>query len=73
MSQTDGHSTRVYTVSGMTCSHCVLSVREEVSEVPGVQDVHVELASGRLTVAGEDVSDEAVRAAVADAGYEVVS
>lgn len=69
-SQTD--STRDYTVSGMTCSHCVLSVREEVLEVAGVQDVDIDLASGRLTVTGESVSDEAVKAAVADAGYEVV-
>ena len=69
-SQTD--ATRTYTVSGMTCSHCVLSVREEVSEVAGVSDVDVDLASGRLTVTGESVSDEAVKAAVADAGYEVV-
>ena len=63
---------REYIVSGMTCSHCVLSVREEVSEVAGVQAVEVELASGRLTVTGENVSHDAVEAAVADAGYEVV-
>ena len=69
-SQTD--ATRTYSVSGMTCSHCVLSVREEVSEVAGVQNVDVDLSSGRLTVTGENVSDEAVKAAVADAGYEVV-
>ena len=59
-----------YTVQGMTCTHCVLSVTEEVSEVTGVQDVDVDLASGRLVVRG-DVDDAAVRAAVADAGYEV--
>ena len=62
-----------YTVSGMTCSYCVFSVREEVSGVAGVRDVEVDLASGRLIVVGEGVSDEAVEAAVADAGYEVVS
>jgi copper chaperone CopZ len=62
---------REYTVQGMTCAHCVMSVREEVSEVPGVRAVDVELASGRLTVTGEDVSDDAVAAAVAEAGYEV--
>ena len=72
-SQTSSDTTRNFTVSGMTCSHCVLSVREEVSEVAGVQDVAVDLASGRLTVTGENVADDAVRAAVADAGYEVVS
>jgi copper chaperone len=64
---------RDYTVQGMTCSHCVLSVREELSQVPGVRAVDVELASGRVTVTGRDVSDDAVRAAVAEAGYEVAA
>jgi copper chaperone len=63
--------TREYTVQGMTCAHCVMSVREEVSEVPGVDAVDVDLASGRLTVSGAGISDDAVRAAVAEAGYEV--
>ena len=62
---------RSYTVTGMTCDHCVLSVREEVSEVSGVETVDVDLASGRLTVTGEGLDDDAVRAAVAEAGYEV--
>jgi copper chaperone len=61
--------TRSYLVSGMTCDHCVLSVREEVSEVSGVESVDVELASGRLTVGGDGFGDESIRAAVAEAGY----
>jgi copper chaperone len=65
--------TRDYTVQGMTCSHCVLSVREEVSEVPGVSTVDVDPASGRMTVTGQDIDDDAVFAAVADAGYEVAA
>jgi copper chaperone len=74
MSQaTQSTETREYTVHGMTCSHCVLSVREEVSEVEGVSAVDVDLASGRMTVTGEDLSDDAVRAAVAEAGYEVAT
>ena len=64
---------RTYTVTGMTCNHCVLSVQEEVSEVEGVTAVDVDLASGRLTVSGEDVSDAAVKAAVEEAGYEVTA
>jgi copper chaperone len=64
---------RDYDVQGMTCDHCVLSVREEVSELPGVSAVDVDLASGRLTVTGRAVSDAAVRGAVADAGYEVAA
>ena len=63
---------RTYTVSGMSCNHCVLSVSEEVGSLAGVERVDVELASGRLIVDG-DASDEAVRDAVAEAGYEVVS
>ena len=65
--------TRDYTVEGMTCSHCVLSVREEVAEVAGVSAVDVDLASGRMTVTGQDVDDDAVRQAVAEAGYEVAA
>ena len=71
MSEAD--TLREYTVEGMTCGHCVASVREEVSEVAGVSAVDVELASGRMTVAGETVDDDAVRAAVAEAGYEVAT
>ena len=65
--------TRAYTVQGMTCAHCVMSVREEVSEVAGVRSVDVDLASGRMAVTGDRIDDAAVRAAVEEAGYEVVS
>ena len=65
--------TTTYTVQGMTCEHCVLSVREEVSEVDGVSAVAVELASGHVTVSGEGVDDSAVRAAVVEAGYQVAA
>lgn len=60
-----------YTVSGMTCQHCVSSVTEEVREVAGVRDVQVELDSGRLTVVG-DAEPAAVQAAVEEAGYSAV-
>lgn len=65
-------STATYTVVGMTCAHCVTSVTEEVSQVPGVTGVDVDLASGGLTVTSDTPVDEgAVRAAVEEAGYEV--
>jgi copper chaperone len=65
-------STATYTVTGMTCGHCVASVTEEVSQVPGVTTVDVDLESGGLTVTSEAPVDEAaVRAAVEEAGYEV--
>ncbi|MFW6773678.1 heavy-metal-associated domain-containing protein [Nocardioides sp. CPCC 205120] len=63
-------STETYTVTGMTCGHCVASVREEVGEIPGVQDVQVDLESGRVTVTSESAIDrEVVAAAVDEAGY----
>jgi copper chaperone len=62
-----------YTVYGMTCDHCVLSVTEEVAEVAGVENVDVDLNSGRLAVIGTGYSDDAIKTAVADAGYEAVA
>jgi copper chaperone CopZ len=56
----------------MTCDHCVLSVTEEVSEIDGVEAVEVDLESGRMAVTGTGYSDDAVKAAVAEAGYEAV-
>jgi len=65
-------STATYTVVGMTCDHCVNAVTEEVSQVPGVIGVEVDLDSGDLTVTSDAPVDEtAVRAAVEEAGYEV--
>jgi copper chaperone CopZ len=57
----------------MTCEHCVMSVTDEVSEVAGVDGVSVDLAAGVLTVTGDRFTDDAVKAAVAEAGYEVVA
>jgi copper chaperone len=65
-------TTTTYTVTGMTCGHCVSSVTEEVSEVAGVTDVQVDLDSGRMVVTG-DADETAVRAAVAEAGYAVAT
>jgi copper ion binding protein len=65
-------STATYTVVGMTCGHCVNAVTEEVSQLPGVTGVDVDLTSGGVTVTSEAPVDEsAVRAAVEEAGYEV--
>ena len=62
---------RVYTVTGMTCSHCTAAVADEVGAVAGVTGVEVELATGRLAVRGEGYDDAAIAAAVQEAGYEV--
>ncbi|MFF4350223.1 heavy-metal-associated domain-containing protein [Streptomyces sp. NPDC001530] len=60
-----------YTVTGMSCAHCVASVTEEVSEVPGVTEVVVDLAANAVTVHGTGLDDALVRAAIVEAGYGV--
>ena len=66
-------TTTQFQVTGMTCGHCEMSVREEVSEVPGVQGVEVSHETGLLTVSStQGVDDAAVRAAVDEAGYSAV-
>jgi len=65
-------TTQTYTVTGMTCGHCVASVTEEVQEIPGVENVDVVLETGSLTVtSAEPVADGAVQAAVEEAGYQL--
>ncbi|TYB60288.1 heavy-metal-associated domain-containing protein [Nonomuraea sp. PA05] len=67
-------STTTYTVNGMTCGHCVSSVKEEVGEVAGVTGVEVDLATGLLTVDSDGPVDPAkIVAAVEEAGYEVAN
>ena len=64
--------TSTYTVAGMTCGHCVSSVTEEVSEIPGVESVDVVLETGAVTITSAEPLDEgAVRAAVEEAGYQL--
>ena len=65
-------TTQTYTVTGMTCGHCVASVTEEVQEIPGVENVDVVLETGSLTVtSAEPVDDAAVKTAVEEAGYQL--
>ncbi|MDA8436222.1 MAG: cation transporter [Actinomycetales bacterium] len=67
-------STTTWTVQGMTCGHCVHAVTTEISAIPGVAAVAVDLASGLVTVTAEpDPSPEAVAAAVDEAGYTLVT
>ncbi|MET8824153.1 heavy-metal-associated domain-containing protein [Streptomyces rochei] len=64
---------KVYDVKGMTCAHCVQAVSSELSGLPGVEDVQVDLPSGQVTVTSEQPLDRsAVAAAVDEAGYELV-
>ena len=62
--------TVVYTVPGIHCAHCAASIREEVSEVAGVDNVEVDIDSKVVEVSGDELSDDALRAAIREAGYE---
>ncbi len=64
--------TTTYTVSGMSCEHCVQAVTGELSVVSGVADVRVDLDTGAVTVtSAAPLAVDAVRAAVDEAGYEL--
>ncbi len=66
-------SLSVITVTGMTCEHCEKAVRTEISAIPGVSQVDVDLASGEVKVMAEPAPETAaLRAAVEEAGYQLV-
>jgi copper chaperone len=59
-----------YSVAAIHCAHCATSIREEVSEVEGVQDVDVDIESKIVTIHGLELDDVALRAAIEEAGYD---
>ena len=64
--------TQTYTVTGMTCSHCVNSVSTEIGKLDGVRDVQVDLSTGKVTVTSDQpLTDAAIDAAIDEAGYQV--
>lgn len=67
-------STVTVTVTGMSCGHCVSSIREEVGGIPGVTGVNVNLANGKVTIDSEDpVDPDAIKSAVEEAGYRLAA
>ena len=62
--------TVTYNVPAIHCEHCAMSIREEVSEVEGVDAVVVDLESKVVSISGRELDDVALRAAIAEAGYE---
>ncbi|WP_295806812.1 heavy-metal-associated domain-containing protein [uncultured Corynebacterium sp.] len=64
-------ATKNYTVTGMTCGHCEMSVKEEIGDIAGVTEVTADHATGAVSVSGEGFTDEQVAAAVTEAGYEL--
>jgi copper chaperone CopZ len=69
---TDAPTTQHITVEGMTCGHCVAAVRDEISQLPGVTSVEVDLDSGRVDIAAlAPVDPAALATAVDEAGYSI--
>ena len=67
-------TTTTVTVTGMSCGHCAASVREEITEIPGVRAVEVDVTSGMVTIDSDSVVEpSAIRSAVEDAGYQLAS
>ncbi|CAN5840729.1 MAG: heavy-metal-associated domain-containing protein [Actinobacteria bacterium] len=60
-----------YSVPAIHCAHCAASIREEVSEVAGVDEIDVDLDDKRVTIQGRELDEVALRAAIAEAGYEI--
>jgi len=64
-------STRSIAVTGMTCDHCARAVRAEISKLPGITDVDVDVTAGTVRISGEPLpGDASLREAVEEAGYE---
>ena len=64
--------TETYAVPAMHCGHCERAVKSELGAVAGVESVDVDLETKLVTVRGRDLDDRALRAAIAEAGYEAV-
>lgn len=63
--------TRYISVVGMTCDHCARAVTAEVSKLPGVTDVDVDVTAGKVRItASQPLDDAALREAIDEAGYE---
>jgi copper chaperone len=62
--------TKTFAVPAIHCSHCAASIKEEVSDVEGVQAVDVDLETKVVTIRGQSLDDRALREAIAEAGYE---
>ena len=60
-----------YSVPGMSCGHCVAALTSEIEKVVGVSSVDVDLNTKRVAVAGDELDDAAVRAAIDEARYDV--
>lgn len=69
-------TSKIINVDGMTCDHCVKAVTEEISKIPSVIEVNIDLHAGEISpvtiTAGDEISDADIATAVEEAGYSIV-
>lgn len=66
-------STITYSVPGISCGHCRMAITNEVAPLPGVESVEVDLDAKTVTVTGDALDEQAIIAAIDEAGYEVAA
>jgi copper chaperone CopZ len=64
-------NTFTYSVPGASCAHCQAAISDEVSALPGVEAVEVDLETKIVAVTGDPLDEQAIIAAIDEAGYEV--
>ena len=65
--------TLTFSVPDVSCGHCRMAITNEVAPLPGVESVEVDLDSKTVTVTGEPLDEQAIIAAIDEAGYEVAA
>lgn len=64
---------KIVSISGMSCAHCVAHVETALKGLPGADKVKVDLKKNQAELKADGISDEAIQAAIADAGYTVTA
>ncbi|MBU5316490.1 cation transporter [Clostridium bornimense] len=64
---------KVIKIEGMSCEKCVAHVKEALEDIAGIENVTVDLKEGKAVVEGSNVSDEVIKEAIEDEGYDVIS
>lgn len=62
---------KILMVEGMTCGHCEKAVKNALMELGEVQEVEVDLSTGKVVVKGDNLQDEPIKAAIVEAGYQI--
>ena len=59
-------------IEGMSCNHCIMAVKNALSELEGISKIEVDLENKRAIIEGENLEDEMLKEAIEEAGYDVL-